>query len=180
MTIPEAGDREVMGWRADSECLKVHPKTMFPTPIHKDLVQQAIDVCNRCPVIEQCRVVSVNEPFGVWAGVLRGGSKQIRDNERRANAKKVDREERNRLKAERSRLETERIMAENVRKRAAMDAADRLAAEEQDKANADVEEWLGRMQKHGMERERAERLRQVHEDYEAALRRTQARRGITA
>src|SRR5262249_42885730 len=59
----------IYDWSGDAAC-KGKSDMMFPTA--KRDILKALAVCAECPVVEPCRAVSKNEPFGVWGGVSAG------------------------------------------------------------------------------------------------------------
>ena len=63
-----------MDWRHEAACREVDPELFFPIGNSGPAllqIEEAKQVCRRCPVIEQCRrhALATREPYGVWGGL---------------------------------------------------------------------------------------------------------------
>jgi WhiB family redox-sensing transcriptional regulator len=59
-------------WREQAEC-RSHPTRWF-FPEQGETPRRAIAICNRCPVIVECREHGRrHESYGVWGGEMQGG-----------------------------------------------------------------------------------------------------------
>lgn len=72
MTILEAllaMQQEEMDWQEEAKCRETDPDAFFPDTIY--LAREAIRVCQRCPVADQCLQMAIDneETNGVWGGV---------------------------------------------------------------------------------------------------------------
>lgn len=63
-------------WQYDGLCRSVDPESFFSPEAERgtpksDREAAAKALCDRCPVIEQCRehALKVQEPYGVWGGL---------------------------------------------------------------------------------------------------------------
>lgn len=58
-------------WTQSAECAKPGQPLMFPHEGDTVGVEQAKDVCNRCPVRQQCldEALGRRESFGIWGGM---------------------------------------------------------------------------------------------------------------
>lgn len=70
MTGPDAGI-----WQARAACRDVHPDLFWPThpSRQREDIAAAVEVCRRCPVLDECRdyAASLSRPIragGIWAG----------------------------------------------------------------------------------------------------------------
>jgi hypothetical protein len=58
-------------WHERAACRGVGPAVFFPESSTPAASAAAMRYCAGCQVIEECRAASVDEPAGVWAGVVR-------------------------------------------------------------------------------------------------------------
>lgn len=60
-------------WMASGLCTQIDPELWFPEDGRDGRVRQAITICRRCPVIEQCRRYAdkIGAEDGVWGGEMR-------------------------------------------------------------------------------------------------------------
>jgi WhiB family transcriptional regulator, redox-sensing transcriptional regulator len=62
-------------------CAQTDPEIFFPVQNfrRKDDIALAISICNRCPVLEECReyAESLTGIFGVWGGKMYDGSNYV-------------------------------------------------------------------------------------------------------
>lgn len=68
-------------WIVDAECQNHDPEIFFPpweSAVH--LVKQAVQVCNRCPVEDQCLKAALADPrvSGIWGGTTEDQRAHIR------------------------------------------------------------------------------------------------------
>lgn len=63
-------------WQLEGLCRQIGNSVFFHPDGERGLaraarIQIAKTICNRCPVVAQCRVyaLSVNEPYGIWGGM---------------------------------------------------------------------------------------------------------------
>lgn len=61
-------------WMASAVCAQIDPEIWFPDHRRDGRVAQAIELCQGCPVIRECRDYAdeIDADYGVWGGVLRG------------------------------------------------------------------------------------------------------------
>lgn len=59
------------GWMARAACQGLNPNTFHPTRTQPLVARQARQVCNGCPVIDDCAEYAINDPNlqGVWGGM---------------------------------------------------------------------------------------------------------------
>lgn len=59
-------------WRERAACLDVDPELFFPLSVADPCIEDAIKVCQRCPVMSECLEHATNERaiVGVWGGQL--------------------------------------------------------------------------------------------------------------
>ncbi len=59
-------------WRQQAACQYVEPTIFFPESVHVDAYNEAIEVCQRCPVRSEClqHATDNHESYGVWGGKL--------------------------------------------------------------------------------------------------------------
>lgn len=64
-------------WVEQAACRNVHPDVFFP---EKGCESAALNICNRCPVIEPClnRALRDNETYGVLGGKTPEQRRRIR------------------------------------------------------------------------------------------------------
>ena len=67
---------DVWSWQVDGACRSADPEQFFHPEGERGGVRRRRDdaakaVCEKCPVIEQCRThaLTVREPYGVWGGM---------------------------------------------------------------------------------------------------------------
>ena len=60
---------EEMAWQDDALCKETDPEAFFPETMYA--AKDAIAVCQRCPVVDQCLEYAIqnDETSGVWGGV---------------------------------------------------------------------------------------------------------------
>lgn len=61
-------DKE-LDWTKEAKCAETDPEAFFPENMY--FAKEAIEVCHRCPVVDQClnEALSMENPAGVWGGV---------------------------------------------------------------------------------------------------------------
>lgn len=68
-----------MDWFVNAACRGM-TDVMFPVGYPDRSIREnskpAKEICSRCPVIEQCKILAMREHHGVWAGQLK--SERIR------------------------------------------------------------------------------------------------------
>ncbi|GAA4179102.1 WhiB family transcriptional regulator [Streptosporangium oxazolinicum] len=62
--------REI-GWAARGACATSDPELFFPLTPSAEHEARAKAVCERCPVLEECRAYALRaaEPEGIWGGL---------------------------------------------------------------------------------------------------------------
>jgi WhiB family redox-sensing transcriptional regulator len=75
-------------WARSAECAKPGQPLMFPHEGDADGVKLARDVCNVCPVRQQCldEALGRNESFGIWGGLTTDERRALRRKAARAAA----------------------------------------------------------------------------------------------
>jgi WhiB family redox-sensing transcriptional regulator len=75
-------------WAQSAECAKPGKPLMFPHEGDADGVKLARDVCNVCPVRQQCldEALARNESFGIWGGLTTDERRALRRKAARAAA----------------------------------------------------------------------------------------------
>ncbi len=81
------------GWRDRAACLGMDPELWFPAPSDELARQQALQVCARCPVIEDCRAEVTRRESGSPRahvhGIYGGWTAAERQSMRRAKARRA-------------------------------------------------------------------------------------------
>ncbi|MDP9846654.1 WhiB family redox-sensing transcriptional regulator [Streptosporangium lutulentum] len=65
MTIRE------IGWATRGACREIDPEVFFPLTQSAEHEARAKAVCERCPVLKECRAYAIREgePEGIWGGL---------------------------------------------------------------------------------------------------------------
>lgn len=70
---------------ATPECAETDPEVFFPEKGRVDLVREAIEICDRCPVRNACLELAVRDgEHGVWGGTTERQRRKIRAERRRS------------------------------------------------------------------------------------------------
>ena len=59
-------------WREQAPCQYVDPRIFFPESKHVDAYDEALAICQTCPVRSEClqHAMDNHERYGVWGGQL--------------------------------------------------------------------------------------------------------------
>lgn len=68
------------GWRKDAACAGSDLELFFPSDDDADAIARAKDVCESCPVREDCLqfALSTNQTDGVWGGLDANERRRLR------------------------------------------------------------------------------------------------------
>ena len=68
-------------WRAGAACRGMGSDLLFPTS--GDAITHATRICERCPVVEECRTTALDDPslYGTWVDTPAGVRLRLRSDE---------------------------------------------------------------------------------------------------
>lgn len=66
MQIPE------IGWKEDAACAGINDDTFFPQSNSLEDAAGALEICRRCPVVQECGeyALNLNIREGIWGGMI--------------------------------------------------------------------------------------------------------------
>jgi WhiB family redox-sensing transcriptional regulator len=79
--------------REDRACYGTDPELFFAHPSNEEATEQAKELCESCPILEECRRDTLGEPYGIWGG-LDPGERRLRRKSLAQKARKWPTQER--------------------------------------------------------------------------------------
>lgn len=79
---------DVPRWDEGALCAQTDPELFFPEVGQTDLVRDARNICQQCPLLAECREYAVRhgELHGIWGGTTERERRRIRMERRRRGA----------------------------------------------------------------------------------------------
>lgn len=67
-------------WQADAACSGMDPALFYPE--RGESIDDAVAVCDGCPVQVQCREYGMTEHYGIWGSLAEQGRRRVRASRR--------------------------------------------------------------------------------------------------
>lgn len=85
-TDPDSISPHRPAWMRQAACYGLNDDTFYPPHgmrgrARETWISDAVKICNRCPVLEECQAQAGTESWGIWAGQLIEADR-VRDNDR--------------------------------------------------------------------------------------------------